>query len=329
MTRASVPSSSRNSGGVPSRLSPAQSDRLASLLAETSRTFALSIPLLDEPLRSEVTIAYLLFRIADTIEDEVDWSNGDKARALNVFTSLLNDGDFRSVAPDLIESLATSEVAHAGYARLLVDTVFVLDCFAALDAHQRELIARHLTRTTDGMALQLETGVPPGDVAGARAYCYAVAGIVGELCTELFTTRNPRLAEAHADLIDLAPRFGEGLQLVNILRDERDDADAGRRYIPNAECRLDLADLAARDLHAAAEYVRTLEFNGASPGTVAFNALNVALAFETLALVNSVGPGAKLSRERVAEMFATMRVAAGSRTPIVPLLERSAACLGC
>ena len=39
---------------------------LEDLLVKTSRTFALSIPPLPEPLRSEVTIAYLLFRIADT-----------------------------------------------------------------------------------------------------------------------------------------------------------------------------------------------------------------------------------------------------------------------
>src|SRR5579859_5156289 len=38
-------------------------------LERTSRTFALTIPLLDEPLRRQVTIAYLLFRIADSLED--------------------------------------------------------------------------------------------------------------------------------------------------------------------------------------------------------------------------------------------------------------------
>ena len=42
---------------------PADIDRL---LVRTSRTFALAIPLLPEPLRREVGVAYLLFRIADT-----------------------------------------------------------------------------------------------------------------------------------------------------------------------------------------------------------------------------------------------------------------------
>ena len=39
------------------------------LLEKTSRTFALTVPLLPEPTRCEVTVAYLLFRVADTLED--------------------------------------------------------------------------------------------------------------------------------------------------------------------------------------------------------------------------------------------------------------------
>ena len=43
--------------------------RLQDLLVKTSRTFALAIPQLPQPTLREVTIAYLLFRIADTFED--------------------------------------------------------------------------------------------------------------------------------------------------------------------------------------------------------------------------------------------------------------------
>ena len=40
------------------------------ILPHVSRTFALTIPQLPMPLRTAVTNAYLLCRIADTIEDE-------------------------------------------------------------------------------------------------------------------------------------------------------------------------------------------------------------------------------------------------------------------
>ena len=44
--------------------------RQEQLLPGVSRTFALTIPQLPEPLREVVTNAYLLCRIADTIEDD-------------------------------------------------------------------------------------------------------------------------------------------------------------------------------------------------------------------------------------------------------------------
>ena len=51
--------------------------RLEELLENTSRTFALSIPVLPEPTRRQVMIAYLLFRIADTFTDSLAHLTGD------------------------------------------------------------------------------------------------------------------------------------------------------------------------------------------------------------------------------------------------------------
>ena len=69
-------------------------DRLSSadvqdLLVRTSRTFAVSIPLLSEPTRTEVGLAYLLFRIADTFEDAVAWPRAQRLAALAEFGQLL------------------------------------------------------------------------------------------------------------------------------------------------------------------------------------------------------------------------------------------------
>ena len=51
----------------------------AELLAKVSRTFALTIPQLPAPLADWVGNAYLLCRIADTIEDEPALSCEEKA----------------------------------------------------------------------------------------------------------------------------------------------------------------------------------------------------------------------------------------------------------
>jgi phytoene synthase len=61
-------------------------------------------------------------------------------------------------------------------------------------------------------------------------YCYRVASVVGLLSIEIFGYRNPACR-------DYAIYLGKALQLTNILRDVRTDADRGRIYLPLEECR--------------------------------------------------------------------------------------------
>ena len=62
---------------------------LDDLLLKTSRTFALAIPLLPEPTRAAVGVAYLLFRIADTFEDATAWPRTQRIEALERFVEVL------------------------------------------------------------------------------------------------------------------------------------------------------------------------------------------------------------------------------------------------
>jgi farnesyl-diphosphate farnesyltransferase len=68
------------------------------LLRKTSRTFALTIPLLPEPTRKEVGVAYLLFRIIDTFEDAPRWAPLRRVEALQRFIDLL-DAPPQTAAP--------------------------------------------------------------------------------------------------------------------------------------------------------------------------------------------------------------------------------------
>lgn len=61
-------------------------------------------------------------------------------------------------------------------------------------------------------------------------YCYRVASVVGLLSIEIFGYKNPA-CRAYADYL------GKALQLTNILRDVRTDAERGRIYLPLAELR--------------------------------------------------------------------------------------------
>ena len=63
-----------------------------------------------------------------------------------------------------------------------------------------------------------------------EGYCYRVASVVGLLSIEIFGYKNPACRE-YADAL------GKALQLTNILRDVRTDAERGRIYLPLAEMR--------------------------------------------------------------------------------------------
>jgi len=59
-------------------------------------------------------------------------------------------------------------------------------------------------------------------------YCYRVASVVGLLSIEIFGYQNPACRE-------YAIHLGKALQLTNILRDVKTDAERGRIYLPQIE----------------------------------------------------------------------------------------------
>jgi phytoene synthase len=77
------------------------------------------------------------------------------------------------------------------------------------------------------------------DVLGTRyetfeelvSYCRRVAGAIGRVCLAIFDSRGSSSAQ------ELADDLGVALQLTNILRDLREDAENGRVYIPGEDLR--------------------------------------------------------------------------------------------
>jgi farnesyl-diphosphate farnesyltransferase len=307
---------------LPTPSAAIDASELDELLLKTSRTFAVSIPLLPHPLRSQVGIAYLLFRIADTFEDAVGWPRERRIRGLAELGELLSD-------PAPAEARAQGWLAgppaipHAGYLELLAATPRVLAAYAALRSEARDTVRQHLGRTLAGMAGFVDRGGGPGglaltDLEELREYCYVVAGIVGEMLTELFLLGLPELAPAAGELRARARGFGEGLQLVNILKDSAVDRGEGRCYLPSAVPRDAVFLLARRDLVRAGEYTRILQEARGPRGLVAFTALPVLLARQSLERVEEGGEGAKLSRAEVLATVAALEWALDRGMPAVP-----------
>ncbi len=83
------------------------------------------------------------------------------------------------------------------------------------------------------------------DVAGTRyetfpelvRYCQRVAGGIGRVCFAIFGVRTGAEAAARADGERLADELGVAMQITNILRDVREDAENGRVYLPAEDLR--------------------------------------------------------------------------------------------
>jgi len=95
--------------------------------------------------------------------------------------------------------------------------------------HRFAIPPEHLRAVIDGVAMDLE---PRRFEAfdELRRYCELVASAVGLACIHVWGFRGPEAFEP-------ARRAGIALQLTNILRDLRDDAEQDRVYLPLADLR--------------------------------------------------------------------------------------------
>ena len=202
------------------------------ILPHVSRTFALTIPQLPEPLRTTVTNAYLLCRIADTIEDEPALSPPETRVFLERFSNVVAGTEsaaalVREVAPRLSERTLPAE-------RELVSNLERVIEVTASFGGERPAIQRCIDLMCHGMHHYQVSASLAGLARSSDldSYCYYVAGVVGEMLTELFCRYSPAAAAQRVALQELAASFGEGLQLTNIIKDFWEDRSRGACWFP-------------------------------------------------------------------------------------------------
>jgi len=203
------------------------------VLPDVSRTFALTIPQLPPPVDDIVTNAYLLCRIADTVEDDAALSARQKTAAHQEFLAALR-GDADAVAFGRRIGAALSEGSSRHDRELVRQAHKVIAYTHSRSAREQEVLLRCVTIMCRGMGEYQRNASPAGlaDLEDLDRYCYYVAGVVGEMLTELFTLHSPRALPHREAMLALAPSFGEGLQLTNILKDVWDDRQRGACWLP-------------------------------------------------------------------------------------------------
>jgi farnesyl-diphosphate farnesyltransferase len=210
------------------------------LLKATARSFYLTLRVLPARVRPQIGLAYLLARTTDTIADTELVPVAHRLAALQQLRARILG---QSAAPLAFGELARQQGSPAE--KLLLEKVE--DSLAALrqlSTGDQQLIREVLTTITSGQELDLQrfasqaSGGRPRITAlktGAELedYTYRVAGCVGEFWTKLCRAHLfPKAQLDEKQFLADGIRFGQGLQLVNILRDLPVDLQNGRCYLP-------------------------------------------------------------------------------------------------
>ncbi len=205
------------------------------MLPRVSRTFAPTILMLPEALEKPVTVAYLLCRIADTVEDTERLKLNDKRLLLEKFINIFKINEqnlpaFLNAIADFPSECADDELVH--------NIERVMSVFYSFPEKAQKHIGFWVVEMSRGMSKFAQAGGLK-KLAFLRSmkdldeYMYYVAGTVGYLLTALFSSYSQKITPPlQKRLTKLAESFGKGLQLVNIIRDMTTDLRRGQSYIP-------------------------------------------------------------------------------------------------
>ncbi len=203
------------------------------ILPAVSRTFALGIRALRRDLGQAVLDAYLLCRIADTVEDAPGIDPAEKAALFDDFIASFSNTAALARFLSGVKKLS-GEAAHI---LLTNNTDLVLQHFGALPKATRDIVLKWVTEMSVGMrkfVLLYPGGIRIQTLEEYREYCYYVAGTVGYMLTDLWHEHSSSIGERRYQVLrEHCRAFAEALQTVNILKDVAVDAEKENSiYIP-------------------------------------------------------------------------------------------------
>lgn len=203
------------------------------LLHGVARTFALTIPQLPAELVDVVANAYLLCRIADTIEDETGIDTAQKCALAEQFIDVVAG---QASAEDFAQRFTSMLSARRLPAekQLIQHASRVVGITHEFNTAQQAALTSCVTVMSKGM-VYYQANASLGGLLSMNQfnnYCYHVAGVVGEMLTALWCEAVPEMMPHQDRLQQLAVSFAQGLQMTNVLKDIWEDYRRGVCWLP-------------------------------------------------------------------------------------------------
>lgn len=249
-------------------------------LKQTSRTFYIPITLLKPKLKHTVASAYLCMRAVDEIEDHETLDMEVKTRLLRETSDLLLTSPFNN--EKYLELLDPYKDQLPEVTLRLGDWIE----FCPLEIVNK--VTASTSEMADGMAKWVEKDFVVKTKEDLDEYTYYVAGLVGVMLSDIWGWYDGTETDR-----ELAIGYGRGLQAVNMLRNQEEDAERGVGFFPENWNRSDMFHYAERNLDKADLYIKDIN----TKNIVLFCKIPLALAKKTLHAMNSGKE--KMSRQEV------------------------------
>ena len=170
---------------------------------KSASNLALAFILLPRPKRDAMSVLYALCRAVDDVADEETVPTGKRREQLAAWRADIRRA-VENHPPEFVINREFQPIIQQFHLPYPLFDELIKGCEMDLDQQRYENYE------------QLEL------------YCYRVASVVGLLSIEIFGHQNQACR-------DYAIHLGKALQLTNILRDVRTDAERGRIYLPQTE----------------------------------------------------------------------------------------------
>lgn len=211
---------------------PMDGDFYKSHLERVSRSFSFCIAQLDGDFRNWVSLSYLLCRILDTVED-ANWAKPEQqAEAYLRFQEFLEKPVPAAYVKAWIESFPAG--ISEGERLLIEDASGAFERFHALPQNIQAMMRSSILNMYRGMnyfSRERKEGsvIRLRDLPDVNQYCFFVAGVVGDLLTNLLAGASGKAVDP-SHLLD-GHHFGLFLQKVNLLKDQAEDEKQGRHLV--------------------------------------------------------------------------------------------------
>jgi farnesyl-diphosphate farnesyltransferase len=211
---------------------------------KVSRSFAIVVAALEEPLKYYMSSAYIICRVIDNIED-CTASTGWKKSRFGEISQLVMEPE---LAQDILKIWdaepwpgLTQDEKNLMSSR---DGLLLWQLFSQFPEEVGRIIRYWSLQMIDGMSHLQDAAYQPkfvnyggiqvlADEQDYNHYCYIVAGTVGNLVTELVILHYQLTGAVANHLLKYCQACGRGLQKTNIIKDFREDLTRGVCYLPD------------------------------------------------------------------------------------------------